>query len=105
MDHHVEQRVRRSLTPALIAAAAMSVAGCDNQASVFLPPQGLVTVALVIPGGATISSVSWAVKSASQQVVASGTANTSRTGATVSLAVGVPPGNADVVTMMATTNA
>lgn len=89
----------------MIAGAAMGLAACDNQASVFLHPQGHVAIALVIPGGGTISSVSWAVKSSAQQVLASGTTNTSRAGASVSVAVGVPPGTGDVVAMNATTNA
>lgn len=105
MDHHIEQNVRRSLRCALIALTAVALAGCANEPSVLAGPQGHVAVALVIPGGSTISSVSWSIKSSVGQSLASGTTNTSRAGASVSLAVGLPAGQGDTVTMTATTNA
>jgi len=105
MNHHLRQRARRSLTDALITVTAMGLAGCANEPSVLFPaPQGRVAVALLIAGGVSISSVAWAIESSSGETLASGTTNTSRAGATVSLAVGVPPGQGDVATMTATTS-
>ncbi len=85
MDHHVEKCVHRSVVRALVAVTAIGLSGCANEPSVFPGPQGHVTVALIIPGGAAISSVAWAIKSSSGQALASGTTDTSRAGATVSI--------------------
>jgi hypothetical protein len=89
---------------ALGLLAAVCGISCQGQFSGSSADQGQVILALTIPGGATISSVAWTVKSSSNQLLASGTTNTSRSGATGSFAVGLAAGTGDVVTMTATTS-
>jgi hypothetical protein len=85
--------------------AAVWGVSCQSQPDGSSGDVGQVVLALNIPDGATISSVAWTVKSSSNQVLASGTTNTSRSGATASFAVGLAAGTGDVVTMTATTSA
>jgi hypothetical protein len=88
----------------LVLLAAVFGASCQGQSGGSSGDEGQVILALTIPGGATISSVSWTVKSSSNQLLASGTTNTSRSGATASFAVGLAAGTGEVVTMTATTS-
>jgi hypothetical protein len=97
--------VQMRLGMALVLLAAICGLSCQSQSGGSSADEGQVVLALTIPGGATISSVSWAVKSSSNQPVASGTVNTSRTGATASFAVGLQAGTGYVVTLTATTSA
>jgi len=60
-------------------------------------------LAFVLPASAATSNVSWTVKSSSNQVLASGTIDTSRSGASASFALGLTNGRGYVVTMAATT--
>ncbi|HXJ20568.1 MAG TPA: hypothetical protein VMT03_10070 [Polyangia bacterium] len=83
---------------------ALAAASCQNMPEV-VGGEGKVVLALVIPGGTTISSVSWVVSSSTSQQLAAGTTNTSRTGATASFVVGVPASTGDTVTMSAVTSA
>ena len=98
-------RVQGRLGRALALLAAVWGVSCQGQAGGSSADEGQVVLALTIPGGATISSVSWTVKSSSNQLLASGTTNTSRSGATASFAVGLVAGTGYVVTMTATTSA
>jgi hypothetical protein len=98
-------RVQGRLGRALTLLAAVCGVGCQGQSGGSSAEEGQVVLALTIPGGATISSVSWTVKSSSNHPLASGTTNTSRSGATASFAVGLAPGTGDVLTMTATTSA
>ena len=89
-------------TALLIVACVM---GCQDLPSVVSGPEGRVLLALVLPGGgATISNVSWTVKSPSNQVVASGSIDTSRSGASASFALGLANSKGYVVTMAAKTS-
>ncbi len=88
----------------LVFLAATCGVSCQSQSDGWSGDEGRVVLALTLPGGATISSVSWTVKSSSNQVLASGTTNTSRSGATASFAVGLQTGTGEVVTMTATTS-
>ena len=90
---------------ALALLTAVCGASCQGQVGGSAADEGQVVLALTIPDGATISSVSWTVRSSSNQLLASGTTNTSRSGATASFAVGLAAGTGDVVTMTATTSA
>ena len=66
--------------------------------------QGEVQVALTFPGSVTVDAVSWMVLSSTNAVLASGTIDTSADGSTASVAVGIPPGTGDTVTMTAMTS-
>ena len=90
---------------ALVLLGAICGVSCQSQSGGLSADEGQVVLALTLPGGATISSVAWTVKSSSTQVLASGTTNTSRSGATASFGVGLQAGTGYVVTMTATTSA
>jgi hypothetical protein len=96
--------VHRHLGRTFALLAAVWGGSCQSQPDGSSGDVGQVVLALNIPDGATISSVAWTVKSSSTQVLASGTTNTSRSGATASFAVGLAAGTGDVVTMTATTS-
>lgn len=98
-------RVQGRLGRALALLAAVWGVSCQGQAGGSSADEGQVVLALTIPGGATISSVSWTVRSSSNQLLTSGTTDTSRSGATASFAVGLAAGTGYVVTMTATTSA
>ncbi len=98
-------RGQGGLGRALAFLAAVCGVSCQGQSGGSSADEGQLVLALTIPGGATISSVAWTVKSSSNQLLASGTTNTSRSGATASFAVGLAAGTGDVVTMTATTSA
>ena len=85
------------------AAAAMTSASCQNAPEI-VGGEGRVVMALSAPDGTTISLVSWSVQSSSNVTLASGTTNTSHTGATASFIAGIPAGTGDVVTMTAVTS-
>jgi hypothetical protein len=101
----VIKRAQMHLGRTLVLLAAVSGLSCQSPSDGSSGDEGQVVLALSIPGGATISSVAWTVKSPSNQLLASGTTNTSRSGATASFAVGLAAGTGDVVTMTATTSA
>jgi len=107
MARPVEKRnwvvLRKSLVAA-VAVVALTSASCQNSPGVVGGAAGHVVMALSVPGGLNISSVTWVVLSSSNDTLASGTTNTSRVGATASFIVGIPPGTGDVVTMTATTD-
>jgi hypothetical protein len=96
--------MRLGVALVLLAAGAVCGVSCQSQSGGSSGDEAQVVVALNIPGGETISSVSWTVKSSSNQVLAAGTTNTSRSGATASFAVGLQAGTGYVVTMTATTS-
>lgn len=66
---------------------------------------GQLQLALTLPGGVTVSAVSWKVLSSTGTTLAMGNINTSNSSATPSVSVGVPPGTGDTVTMSAMTSA
>jgi hypothetical protein len=107
MSHHIVKRTSIVSGKYFLAAAAvvaLTAASCQNMPEV-VGGEGKVILALVLPGGTTISSVSWTVESSANQPLASGTINVSRTGATASFAAGVPASSGDKVTMTAVTSA
>jgi hypothetical protein len=100
------ERTRREtrLGKVWIVLAALCGLSCQGQPGSSSAVEGQVILALTIPGGATIASVTWTVESSSNQLLASGMTNTSRSGASASFAVGLPTGTGDVVAMTATTS-
>lgn len=94
--------LRKTLLVAAAAVAAVTNTSCENSPGI-LGGEGRVVMALTAPDGTTISSVSWSVASSSNVTLASGTTNTSHTGATASFIAGIPAGTGDVVTMIAVT--
>jgi hypothetical protein len=98
-------RAQGRLGRTLALLAAVCGVSCQGQSGGSSADEGQLVLALTVPGGATISSVSWTVRSSSDKLLASGTTNTSRSGATASFAVGLAAGTGDVVTMTATTSA
>jgi hypothetical protein len=106
MAHHVATGIsmlRKTLFVVAAAVAAVTGAGCQNSPGI-IGGEGRVVMALTAPDGTTISSVSWTVQSSSNVTIASGTTNTSHTGATASFIAGIPSGTGDVVTMTAVTS-
>jgi hypothetical protein len=90
-----------TLLPALLAA------GCHDMpatASGPIGPTGHVDIALLLPGGVTVSSVSWKVFSSTSAVLASGAINTTNPNATPTVSIGLPPGTGDTVSMTTTTS-
>ena len=95
--------LRKALFVVAAAVAAVTNTSCQNTAAI-VGGEGRVVMALTAPDGTTISAVSWTVQSSSNVTIASGTTNTSHTGATASFIAGIPSGTGDVVTMTAVTS-
>ena len=66
---------------------------------------GEASIALVLPGGITLSGVTYTVFSSSNGVIASGAIDTRDPNATVSVDVALSPATGDTVTLSATTGA
>jgi hypothetical protein len=77
-------------------------AGCESTSN--SGAGGQLQLALTLPGGVTVSAVSWKVLSSTGATLAMGNINTSNASATPSVSVGVPPGTGDTVTMAAMTS-
>jgi hypothetical protein len=104
MANHVREQWRPRARQTALLLAALSLASCQNMPGDEGMPKGRVSLALTVPGGITVSSVSWKVLASTSDVLASGTTNTSASGATPSFIVGLPAGLGDRVSMMATTS-
>jgi hypothetical protein len=87
---------------ALLAVCALLSVGCTTYKD---PESGLgkMQLALTLPDGESVSSVSWKVLSSSSAVVASGMLNTSGS-RQISFISSMPPGMGDTVEMTATTS-
>ncbi len=80
--------------------AALTGAGCSKGGS---PDEGgKLKVALVVPGGYTINTVSYEVDSATHAVIKSGSIDVSGAGASISFALDLAPAVGDTITLTAT---
>jgi hypothetical protein len=83
----------------LIGAAAVNCSRSGSSDSI-----GTMHLALTLPNGTTVSSVSWQIMSSGGAVIRSGTINTSDQNATPSVDTSCPAGTGDTVTLSATTS-
>ena len=89
----------------LLALSALSAAvtlGACSKSSEPSGDLGSLKVALAVPGGFTVNTVSYAVNSSTGAVIKSGTIDVSGAGASISFALELPPGTGDTLTLTAT---
>ena len=99
--HHASRSARRRATLGFLAS--LLAFNCGPSA-VDNGPTGQVRLALSLPDGTSVSSVTWKVLSSTNAVVISGTLNTSGS-QRPSFIASLPPANGDTVSMSATTSA
>src|SRR6201986_2427830 len=89
---------------ALAAGAALGAATTFSCSKGSNPNAGDVELALVLPGGATISTVNYTILSSTSAQLAAGSINVSDPNATISLDITLPAGTGDTVALSATTS-
>jgi hypothetical protein len=100
--HHAFLKIGRGAS--LILGALLSLNCAPGKAPGSGTDRGEVNIALTLPGGQTISSVSWKVMSSSNAVVDMGTLDTSGT-TSIGFISSLPAGTGDTLQMTAMTSA
>jgi hypothetical protein len=92
-------KVRKLLAlTALSAAVALGACSKSNEPT----DHGSLNVALVVPGGYTVNSVSYTVNATGGAVITTGTVDVGAAGSSLSFFLELPPGTGDTITLTAT---
>jgi hypothetical protein len=94
--------MRARVQMALFVAGMVALGGCSNSRNAVAT--GTVRLALSLPNGTTLNSVSWQIRSSGGAVLRAGTINTSDPGATPSVDTSCPASTGDTVVMTGTTS-
>jgi hypothetical protein len=93
-------RVRNLLALSALSAA-VTLGACSKSGEPTNDP-GSLKVALAVPGGYTVNTVSYTVDSSTGAVIKSATIDVSGAGASISFALELPPATGDTITLTAT---